>query len=200
MNRNGPLGGEQHGRDTDHTAGGNNGKQHDGDDVDFGVLAAMRGEHRPPEEPAPVIEDLTEGDRSAPPAESGVKPSISNGVASKNGFAPASMPDILARIDSVTDGWPRRIGSSLFVHERPDGVDWLDSPAALFGYVGTKAGKPARFYKDPGRIRGRKSSRKPAARRPRTQPSRFCRTSRKSRGIFTRARFQCPATATSCGS
>lgn len=73
---------------------------------------------------------------------------ISNGFRDKEGFVPTPMREIIACINRATKGWPRRIGDALFVHERPDSVDWLETPAALFGYLGTKTGRPPTFHND----------------------------------------------------
>lgn len=77
-----------------------------------------------------------------------------NEITNASGFGdevfPIPMSEILARINSITDGWPRRMGSALFVHETEGAVNWLPSPASLFGYLGTKAGIAPRFYKKTG--------------------------------------------------
>jgi hypothetical protein len=62
---------------------------------------------------------------------------------------PRPMRDILADIEKLASGWPRRVGSSLFVPS-PDGVCWLESTEALFGWVGSITPRPPRFAQGPG--------------------------------------------------
>jgi hypothetical protein len=59
----------------------------------------------------------------------------------KNVLIPLTMTEILERINAATDGWPRRVGNSLFVDDRDHGgVCWLDSQAALFGCLASNHG------------------------------------------------------------
>jgi hypothetical protein len=55
-------------------------------------------------------------------------------------FAPRPMVEVMQQIAEVTGGWPRRVGTALFVHDGTFGVSWLDNRAALFGYVASKTG------------------------------------------------------------
>lgn len=52
---------------------------------------------------------------------------------------PIELSEIITRIFSFTEGWPKRVGNSLFSHER-DSVRWLDSTPTLFGWLGRKHG------------------------------------------------------------
>lgn len=72
-------------------------------------------------------------------------------IRSKEGTVvlPLAMGEILDSINRHTGNWPRRVGASLFVHEGP-AVSWLNSPPAVFGYVGNRVGKPAKFHKNVG--------------------------------------------------
>jgi len=64
-------------------------------------------------------------------------------------FVPLSMPGIIGNVMSATGGWPRRVGSALFVHEGKNRVDWIDKTAGLVGYLGSKTGVPPAFYRHP---------------------------------------------------
>ncbi len=48
---------------------------------------------------------------------------------------PLRMSQILSWMRQQTGDWPRRVGKSLFVHDRRHGIAFLDSPPALFGYL-----------------------------------------------------------------
>lgn len=51
------------------------------------------------------------------------------------------MSEILTRIFVATDGWPKRIGDSLFVHDyATKEIRWLKSTPALFGWLGQTCG------------------------------------------------------------
>jgi hypothetical protein len=51
------------------------------------------------------------------------------------------MSEILTRIFVATDGWPKRIGDSLFVHDYANKeIRWLKSTPALFGWLGQNCG------------------------------------------------------------
>ena len=52
---------------------------------------------------------------------------------------PMTMRQIIISINSKTDGWPRRVGNTLFVHDE-SGVHWLENTAALFGWLAAKTG------------------------------------------------------------
>ena len=49
---------------------------------------------------------------------------------------PYSMTAIVDRIRETTDGWPRRVGPGLFVHERDSQIDWLQSVSAFTRLAG----------------------------------------------------------------
>lgn len=51
---------------------------------------------------------------------------------------PLPMNVVISRTLADTDGWPRRVGESLFVDD--DGVQWIARPAALFGWLARKCG------------------------------------------------------------
>jgi hypothetical protein len=55
---------------------------------------------------------------------------------------PLHMQAVIASILERTEDWPRRVGPALFVHDpkSPSSICWLDSPAAMFGWLGTKCG------------------------------------------------------------
>jgi hypothetical protein len=50
---------------------------------------------------------------------------------------PISMGDIIDEINRLTDGWPRRVDSVLFVDDKKHGLDWFDrrTTAGLFGWL-----------------------------------------------------------------
>lgn len=52
---------------------------------------------------------------------------------------PIPMADVITRIMKQTDGWPRRVGSSLFVHDA-EGVHWISNAPSLFGWLATRVG------------------------------------------------------------
>ena len=52
----------------------------------------------------------------------------------KQEIVPLGITEILDRIAEKTGGWPRCVNGHLFVVDAT-GVDWLDSPPALFGYL-----------------------------------------------------------------
>lgn len=49
--------------------------------------------------------------------------------------APTPLTDIVDLIHARTDGWPRRVGTALFVHDKSQGICWLSSAASLFGWL-----------------------------------------------------------------
>jgi len=53
---------------------------------------------------------------------------------------PLPMREVTARIFDASDNWPRRVDDALFVDVPPRGVTWLDSPAALFGWIQDRHG------------------------------------------------------------
>jgi hypothetical protein len=52
---------------------------------------------------------------------------------------PLSMASVIERINANTGGWPRRVGANLFIHD-DEGVNWLTSPPALFGWLSARCG------------------------------------------------------------
>jgi len=53
---------------------------------------------------------------------------------------PLPMREVVARIFNASDNWPRRVDDALFVDATPRGVTWLESPAALFGWLQDRHG------------------------------------------------------------
>ncbi len=53
---------------------------------------------------------------------------------------PRPMAEIIGYVFRRTDGQLRRIEKSLFAHAAGQAIDWLDSPAALFGFLQTSCG------------------------------------------------------------
>lgn len=56
-----------------------------------------------------------------------------------NKIAPLPISEIITDMFIRTEGWPKRINNSLFIHE-PEGIHWIDSAPALFGWLSTKLG------------------------------------------------------------
>ncbi len=54
---------------------------------------------------------------------------------------PMRMNAIIARTRQQTGGWPRRIGTALFVDDKTHGISFLDKPPALFGWLARKVGR-----------------------------------------------------------
>lgn len=52
---------------------------------------------------------------------------------------PIPMRDIIISIMDHTDGWPKRVGGCLFIHDG-DGVHWLENTSALFGWLAYRVG------------------------------------------------------------
>jgi hypothetical protein len=98
---------------------------------------------RPPKSHASTAFDTGSGPSAAPGA-------VTNGTPTKECFIPAPMPEIISRINSATDKWPRAAGGALFVHEQETGIAWIGDAASMFGYIGSKAGHPPKFHRDPG--------------------------------------------------
>ncbi len=62
----------------------------------------------------------------------------------------ARHPDqIIADVLRLTGGWPRRVGSALFVVDANHGLGWLESTAALFGWL-RRTVERVRWSKDDG--------------------------------------------------
>jgi len=51
------------------------------------------------------------------------------------------MANILERLRAQTADWPRRVGTSLFVHDPTHGIHWLDKPPQLFGCFQATVGR-----------------------------------------------------------
>jgi hypothetical protein len=49
------------------------------------------------------------------------------------------MKEVLIGISAITEGWPRRIGPSLFTHD-DYGISWLESTSSLFGWLASSTG------------------------------------------------------------
>lgn len=64
-------------------------------------------------------------------------------------YIPRPMTRILADVGEITDDELRRVSSTLFVPS-PNGVDWLESADALFGWIGSQSIDPPRFSKEAG--------------------------------------------------
>lgn len=56
----------------------------------------------------------------------------------KTVLAPLTMREIMQEIDAATSGWPRRVGSALFVDDQEHGIGWLEKPQSLSGWMHTK--------------------------------------------------------------
>jgi hypothetical protein len=54
-------------------------------------------------------------------------------------FVPLPMIDVTRRIFNLTNGWPRRVGPGLFVHEGGN-IAWLDNTPSLFGWMAQRTG------------------------------------------------------------
>lgn len=63
---------------------------------------------------------------------------------------PVSITEITHTILRLTDGWPRRVGSALFVPGENHGVIWLDDADAFGAWLGRATGNPAEFKGSPG--------------------------------------------------
>lgn len=91
--------------------------------------------------------DKKESAESEPAAE------LSNGAKDEEDeespVVPLEIRSIITAILERTSNWPRRIGSALFAHEPGRRIDMLDSPAALFGWLGARAGV-IHWYRGPG--------------------------------------------------
>jgi len=53
---------------------------------------------------------------------------------------PLTMEQIIEGANKLTGGWPRRVGSALFVDDIEHGIGWLESTGALFGYFQRRTG------------------------------------------------------------
>ncbi|HEY1603518.1 MAG TPA: hypothetical protein VGG64_28215 [Pirellulales bacterium] len=70
---------------------------------------------------------------------------FSNAVAVGSGedeiVLPLTVQELLAALFNLTDNWPRRLGDALFV-PKENGISWLMTPPALFGWVAEKTKSP----------------------------------------------------------
>lgn len=64
-------------------------------------------------------------------------------------FVPKSMPLIVGELTEMTDGWPRRVGDRLFVHESHE-LLWINNQASLFGWFGMRTSANVDFVRDGG--------------------------------------------------
>lgn len=53
---------------------------------------------------------------------------------------PLTMSEIIGDMNRRTDGWPRRVGQSLF-YDAGGQIAWLGNPSALFGYLAAELGR-----------------------------------------------------------
>ncbi len=54
---------------------------------------------------------------------------------------PLEMGEIVSRVFAATGGWPKRVGDSLFIHDKAlNEVRWLKSTPSLFGWLGHLCG------------------------------------------------------------
>lgn len=60
---------------------------------------------------------------------------------------PLCMEQIVKSIRDRTGDWPRRVGAALFVHPVAGEIQWLQSPSALFGWLGATCPPPAKFHR-----------------------------------------------------
>lgn len=66
--------------------------------------------------------------------------------------SPLAMVDTLEIIRTLTDNWPRRVGTALFVDDQQHGVSWIANPAELFGFLHTRVGS-VRWKKGVGMVK-----------------------------------------------
>lgn len=64
---------------------------------------------------------------------------IEAGLSGEDETVPLPMALVIGRILQKTDGWPRRVGQSLFVHDE-SGIHWLESAPAFFGWLAARVG------------------------------------------------------------
>lgn len=106
----------------------------DASGVDFSVLFEL--EHTPHVLPEGEIVD---SDKKVPITNAIVEYGEDDEGAETRQTTPLDMGEIISRVFNYTDGWPKRVGQSLFVHDG-EAVCWLNSPASLFGWLGRKHG------------------------------------------------------------
>ena len=84
----------------------------------------------PPKDESGTDAPITNGVRTVIPSEDGTGKTI---------IAPLTMTAVLAGIRKRTEDWPRS-AQMLFVPDGRGGVAWLESTAAMFGWLATRAG------------------------------------------------------------
>src|SRR5439155_22605964 len=80
------------------------------------------------------LEAVREEDRAAAAVASAPAKRFVNFLALKSGKRGLPGDYLATHLRRATGGWPRRVGSQLFVPEGHE-VRWLDDPPALFGWV-----------------------------------------------------------------
>ncbi len=85
-----------------------------------------------------LVEAAKAAPRPAEPEPAETRPVFSNFHETDGGRVGLNMPDLAARLDGLTEGWPRRVGKLLFV-EREGQVEYLDTTERLFAWIGAQA-------------------------------------------------------------
>ena len=65
------------------------------------------------------------------------------------GFVPVPVDEICRRIREHCSDWPRRVGTTLFVHQGHS-IHWLEKNPQLWSFVGSRAGSPPVFHREAG--------------------------------------------------
>lgn len=65
------------------------------------------------------------------------------------GFIPVPVDEICRRIREHCNDWPRRVGTTLFVHQGAS-IHWLEKNPQLWSFVGSRAGSPPVFHREAG--------------------------------------------------
>lgn len=92
-------------------------------------------------ESATIIESrpLVEHDGDAASVDLSKTLSNATVVESESDGSPEHIPTPLAEVVDLiherTEGWPRRIGNALFVHDPREGICWIPTAASLFGWL-----------------------------------------------------------------
>jgi hypothetical protein len=82
----------------------------------------------------------------AEPGAASSKKFLGNGYIDGHGKSeeviPISLVEIIKNLLDITDGWPRRVKNTLFVHDvdAADRTDWLPNSSSLFGWIQSKVG------------------------------------------------------------
>lgn len=93
---------------------------------------------------------------SPPPSDHKRSPPIINGYETESGIIPIPMRLICQSITESANGWPKRLGSTLFIHDQSSTtitrreVDFLEKPSNLYGWLGSLLPTPPTFYTKPG--------------------------------------------------